>query len=1155
MNEKTGDSFAVVALGGSAGALAAYQAFFRALDEKIGEDGTADIAFLVIPHLSPDHESMMAEILQSATRLPVRSITGETAIRAGHVHVLLPGQTLDVRDGRLLPKDRAAGAAHHPVDDIFTALAQDVGARTIAAVLSGTGANGSAGLAAVREHNGLVLAQTPESAEFPEMPQNAIQTGLVDAIRAPAEMAGLIVRYAANGHGGRDDIALRDHDAAGDNSDDLSSDGQRRLGAVINAIRSETGLDFTPYKNGTLQRRIERRLQLSGGAFEDYVARLDGDPEEVRALANDLLISVTGFFRDPPAWDMLLERAIRPIVQSEQGDVVRAWVAGCASGEEAYTLAILLREEMEAQRRHGRVEVFATDISEAAVARARQGVYPAAAVQALSEKRQHRYFQREGDTVRVRPELRESVVFAAQNLLQDPPFARMDLVVCRNVLIYLRPEFQRRLIRLFHFSLRPGGYLFLGNVESISGETGLFEAIDTDSRLYARTEPAHASAVPFPVAGDQGGGSSATPAARTRPGAAPRATELTLKALADRHAPPSVLIDQDYEVLYFHGGVERYLKPQAGEPSRNLLLLLRDGMSTRLRSAVEQARASGAVHVEPAQASTPAGTMPIHIEVAPLTARGAENRWLVSFVERPEARAATGAETARSDTRERELEEEIRLLQRELDACSAEAGRAQEDLKSYNEEIMSMNEELRATNEELETSKEELQSLNEELNAVNNQLRSKVEALRERTSDLDNLLNSTDVQTLFLDTGLAVRWFSPGMEALFVVRSSDQGRVITELVQHFDDPGFEADCRAVLRDLTRREREIPGPDGRWYQRRISPYRTGDDRIDGVVASFSDITEVQAARQYAESIVETMPGPLLVLDSDLRVQSANAAFYETFQVAPEQTAGRLIYDLGNGQWNIPELRQLLSETLSRESRFENHLVEHRFESIGQRIMLLNGRRLDSVDLILLGVVDVTEQQRAETHQRLLMEELDHRLRNWMGVVQGLALQTKARSDTLQDFWEEFEGRLAALARGHELLLDRSTTPAGMMDVVRQAAAETDAARLHPKGPNVDIAPKKAVSLMMVLHEFIASAARDGALHEDGHGHVELHWILEDDDVIRVTWQEVGGPTSALERSRAFDDGLIAQLVEYDLGGSLHVGRGSDGLLCEFTLQRA
>ena len=992
----------IVALGGSAGGLDAFSAFFEALKEHPGPTG---IAFVVLAHLPASGDSHLAELLARASGLDAVEVPDAVALEPDHIFVLPPGRRLRVEGARLIAEPRGEEAVPHPIDHLFASLGPAHGERAAAVVVSGTGADGSAGLKAVREHGGLVLAQSPESAAFAEMPASAIATGLVDAVSAPAAMASLVL-----------DWAHRRHPVENATSEDAFK-------AILATLRTRAGLDLRPYKPGTLKRRIERRIHLArlpdARAYADF---LKERPEERAALVDDLLITVTGFFRDLDAWEVLRTEAIAPLLErAREPDVpIRAWLAGCASGEEAYSLAILLMEEARARGLGPRAfEIFATDTSDKALERARWGRYPAADVADLPAAWREAYFEREDDHVRIRPPLRERIVFARHDLIADPPFSRVDLLVCRNVQIYLRPETQQKLAHVFHFALRDGGYLFLGNAESVAAEE-LFAPVSKAARLFRRTGAARADRLEFSLPRDQAGGGPRSAAEPPTPEPERPAAERARQALAARFAPPAVLVDDQLNVLWYHGATERFLGPQAGEPTHNFAQLAREGLGVRVRRLVEDAvREKTARSARVRLAGEGAGEgegegegeVVVELEATPVDPGGDGALLLVSFLaEQPAPPPATDRATR---TREQELEAEIRFLREENVAGVERADRARAELKSYNEEIISMNEELRATNEELETSKEELQSLNEELKTVNRQLRAKVDELLERTADLDNLLRSSDVATLFLDGELKIRWFSPAIEGLFNLRRADIGRPIGHFAPRYEDPAFADDCRRVLETVEPAAREIAA-GGRWFVRRIQPYRTAEDRIEGVVVSFADVTALQDARLYAERIVETVPLPLLVLDTGLRVVSASPAFYTTFDVPSEETEGRLVYDLGNGQWNIPELRRLLDEVLPDDEAFAGYEVTHDFASIGRKVMRLNGRRLDHVQLILLAIEDVTAER--ELLDRL--RESEERFRVLVDTSAHALWETDAAGRVVTDSpsWRAFTGQSFEQWRG-------------------------------------------------------------------------------------------------------------------------------------------
>lgn len=1147
MSEPRTDRFPVVGLGGSAGALPAFFDFFDGLS-RLGE--RPGIAVVVVLHLAPNDESQLAKLLEGHARLPVRRVDEAVEIERDVVYVIPPNRTLYAEDAALALRERTNGE-DHPVDDLFAALAGVFGERAVAIVCSGTGSNGSAGIAKIREAGGCVLAQAPETAEFDDMPRRAISTGNVDVVLPPQEMAATLARTA------RQLLRSAADQSRGDDDDEAPVERPVRpaglhasdpMARILATLRARTGMDFREYRRGTLQRRIERRIHLLNlNGLDAYADHLREHEDEAEVLVRDLLIAVTSFFRDEDAWRTLSERAITPLVRGRSGDdVLRAWVAGCATGEEAWSAAISLFEARRANEGAFPIEIFATDASKAVLSRAREGVYPASAVQHLLPERRDQWFDLRAEDVSVKAELREALIFAPQNLVQDPPFSRTDLLICRNVLIYLQPETQRKVIRLFHFSLKEGGFLFLGNVEGVGDADDLFECVDKPARLFRRIGPTRHDLVDFPGMRSTRSGASA-PVAQPPPPrrSLQRTTERALHALLDRHAPPAVLVDPGLEVLYYQGATDRFLKPHAGAPTHNLLALARGGLAPHLRRVVKAATRSGQVEIANVRISLPEGTVPLRIEAAPVP-DDTDEAVLVSFHEEAPARPLEAAGPEDASAREHVLEDEVRTLREELRETGRSASRSEEEFKAYNEEITSMNEELRAANEELETSKEEMQAVNEELSTVNNQLRLKVNELGERTADLDNLLRSTEIATIFLGPKLEIRWFSPRAADFFRIRDSDAQRPISNFVRRFHEPHLEEACRRVLRELRAEEAQVEAEDGRIYMRRITPYRM-EDRIAGLVITFSDVTEIHNARRFAERIVETVPTPFIVLDPKLRVISTNPAFHSTFKVPVEESEGRLIYDLGNRQWDIPELRRLLEEVLPDNDHFDGFEVEHVFEGIGRKVMLLNARRLDHVQLILLAVEDVTARKASEEHNAMLMAELAHRVKNALTVVQSLASQTLRRSSNLEEFGEAFRGRLGAYARSHSQLLTHDWRPGDVGDVVNDAldGHTVDPSRVNAGGQPAIVSPKQALALGLIVHELETNAAKYGALSNDT-GRVEVRWFVDEDRGLRFSWCEIGGPPVTPPQQEGFGSTLIRQLAEYELGGSAEMTYPPEGL---------
>jgi two-component system, chemotaxis family, CheB/CheR fusion protein len=848
--------FPVVGIGASAGGVEAAGNFFEAMKPDSG------MAFVLIQHLPPDHQSMMVDILGRRTTMPVSQVEEGMPVQPDHVYVIRPGHVVTIRDGHLHlgPKLGSRRAANRPIDDFFRSLAEEQRERAICVVLSGLGSNGTAGAQAIKAVGGLCVAQDPESAPFPSMPRHLIDAGYADYIARPADLPGILVTYASSyyAQGGREadaeEALRREH---------------HHLREILAILRTRTRHDFSGYKKPTLFRRIQRRMGMARAEpMGEYARLLRQTPAEASALADDLLIHVTGFFRDADAWESLRQHALAPLVAArEPGGTIRAWVTACSSGEEAYTLAMLLTEEIAQSGKPLDIKIFATDLADRALEHARLGIYAGGIESEISPERLERFFLREDEIYRIRPELRDRVVFASQNVLQDPPFSRLDVVSCRNLLIYLEPDVQQRVLGLLHFGLREGGALFLGSAETISGAEDLFEALDKKGRIYRRVGPTRHGSVEFPlphavarapVPGRQGNShdrSAIAPFQTLLTESGPRASvELaTLRALMEHHTPAAVTVDRDYRILYYHGDTRPYLQQLSGEPTRDLLHLAQDGVRGAVRMAMQRAMAENTrvtVH-EGWVDVAPGHRLRVAVTATPLVDDLSPARWVVvSFAERGELVPADPS-PAKADDAHGSV---TRLLRAELRRTIEELQTSNEELKASNEEVMSVNEELQSANEELETSKEEMQSLNEELTTVNSQLRAKIEEEQAASSDLASLLASTDIAVLFLDTAFSIRRYTPAARDLVDLIASDLGRPLADLARKFDDPHLDDDCRVVLERLMPIEREVSSSSGRRYLRRVTVYRTTDNRIDGVVITFVDISarlEAEAALRESE----------------------------------------------------------------------------------------------------------------------------------------------------------------------------------------------------------------------------------------------------------------------------------------------------------------
>ncbi|HEX7241094.1 MAG TPA: chemotaxis protein CheB, partial [Longimicrobiaceae bacterium] len=830
----------IVGIGASAGGLRALQLFFESVPADSG------MAYVVIMHLDPERESRIAAILQDRTPVPVTQVTRTTTVEADRVYVIPPGYDLEMVDTAIRVLARSDHPQHSPVDLFFRTLAEARGADAVAVVLSGTGSDGAAGIRHVREHGGITVAQAPDEADYDGMPSAAIATGQVDLVLPSARIPAELLRLR------RTPSPLT--------ADTPPADTEAQLARVFAALRGKTGHDFHLYKRPTVLRRLERRLRFNdAGSVEEYLPLLQGgDDAEARALVRDLLISVSGFFRDPEAFRALGEAVPALFEGKEPDDAVRVWIAGCATGEEAYSIAILLAEHAATLERPPRVQMFATDIDEKGYAWGRDALYPASAVADVAPGRLSRFFVQEAGGYRVVKPLREMVLFAVHNVLRDPPFARLDMVSCRNLLIYLQPEAQEQVLGAFHYALRPGGLLFLGASES-AGESGLFVPAAGPQRIYHRDAsprralPRISAADPAPrPAGPPAGAADGRRAQGFSYGA------LHLRML-EAYAPPSLVVDEGLEVVHLSGGAGRYLHLGEGEPSRNLIDLSRGDLRVELRTALYQALEKGLPTTRRVRADGNGGGE-VTLRVTPIAGDEGGGRfalvvfeelaWTEAGPEAPDA-AVRGREVAR-------LEEELRRAREQLEYTSVARDRTVEELRAANDEMHSVNEEQRAASEELETSREEIQSINEELTTINQEHQNTIEELKRTNADLRNLIESTEIGTIFLDREMRVRRFTPAVEALFNFVETDRGRPLAHITHRLRYGALEDDARSVLGSLERIEREVSSETGEWYVVRISPYRAPDDSVDGAVLTFFDITaqkHVEEALREAKAVAE------------------------------------------------------------------------------------------------------------------------------------------------------------------------------------------------------------------------------------------------------------------------------------------------------------
>ncbi|HEX3527523.1 MAG TPA: chemotaxis protein CheB [Thermoanaerobaculia bacterium] len=1035
-------AFPIVGIGASAGGLEAFSELLRALPTDTG------MAFVLVQHLSPSHPSQLADILSRTTRMPVTEVQDEPRVKPNQVYVIPPNRDMIILEGslRLFPRKDTRGQ-HRPIDSFLRSLADDQGHRAIGAILSGTATDGTFGLQEIKAAGGITFAQDA-TAQNDSMPRSAVAAGCVDFVLPPAEIAHEIER-----------IARHPYVAAPPSRPPDTSPEKPDFTEILHIRRAATGVDFTQYKTSTLRRRISRRIVLSKtDGPQPYARFLRNNLAELEALQQDILINVTSFFRDPETFEALKEKVFPQLFTDRaRNQPLRVWVLGCSTGEEAYSLAMALTEFSETLGSDVPIQVFATDLNTASVEKARVGMYSKEIAHDVSPERLRRFFVRADGQYRVNKLIRGMCIFARHNVLSDPPFSQIDLLSCRNLLIYLGPALQQRVVPLLHYALKPSGYLMLGSSETIGSYRNLFEVEDAKNKIFFKKPGTYRLTFGLSAA-DQ-------PARLQEKLAGPesRGSEMLKEAdriLLARHVPPSVLIGANLDVLQFRGDTGLYLAPPSGKASFNVLKMAREGLPVALRSAINRAKKTQtAVREESLRVRSNGGYREVGLEVVPIQ----EGSFLIVFDEaarEPKAKAKTRETTpppaAEDETLLQQNERlvlELAAVHEYLQSVIDQQEAANEELQSANEEVQSANEELQSINEELETSKEELQSSNEELTTVNDELHSRNGELNVLNNDLTNLLSSVQTAIVMLGPDLRVRRFTPMAEKLFNLIPADIGRPIAQIKLNVQAPDLEPLLLEVLDMATVSEQEVQGHDGRWYSLRFRPYKTVDDKIDGVVIMLVDVEKIKRSREYAENIIATIRESLLVLDENLRVLKASRSFYDTFKATPEETEGRLLYDLGAGQLDIPELRRLLSEVVPHNDSFEEFEVERVFERIGPRSLLLDARRLFQESgqsiLILLTIQDITERKAlqdriqelvaADRLKNELLALLAHELRNPLAplrnAVQLLEMPEIDRS-TLDQARDMMSRQIKNMSRLIEDLLDVSRVTQGKTRLRRE-----------------------------------------------------------------------------------------------------------------------
>jgi two-component system CheB/CheR fusion protein len=999
----------VVGLGGSAGSIPAFREFFRHVPAD------SEMAYVVVVHLSPEHESHLADVLQGSTELPVTQVQEREKVKPNHVYVIPPNKSLAIADGTLVLSEVTGFAERRtPIDVFFRTLADTLDSHAVCVVLSGTGADGSMGLRRIKENNGLAIVQAPGEAQFDDMPRNSIATGLVDFVLPVAEMAGRMIAYR-----NRLRALPRAH------GEPPESDEQALID-IFTYLRVRTGHDFTNYKRPTVLRRIERRLAVTEiESLADYARFIRVHPEEAEALLRELLISVTNFFRDAAVWERVEQTIIPKIFAGKTSeDHVRVWVAGCATGEEAYTVAMLLAEAALSLASPPKIQVFATDLDEHAIAKARNGCYSAAETADVSPERMRRSFVPDREGFRVRRELRELILFAHHNVIKDPPFSHLDFVTCRNLLIYLNRTAQERTMAVLHFALDPGGFLLLGTAESADGVTQLFSTVDKEHHIYeSRAVPrvvAVPSGVPLTVASDLRA-PAPPPDAR---GARPRFGPLELhQRLLEDYAPPSLIVDDEYNIVHASENVVRYMQFASGEPSINLLEVVPPEIRIPLRTALLQAaQKQTTVAVEAPGSQSPALSLIVRPTLrANDPARG---YFLVLFDEQTDAAGAPVRAASLAEPAALHLEDEVVRLRSQMRVTVEQYEVQVEEARAANEELQAINEELRSTAEELETSQEELRSVNEELQTVNQELKIKIDEISHANDDMFNLMSSTEIGTIFVDRSLRVRFFTPRIRDIFNLIAADIGRPLLDITSKLKMDDLASDIQLVLDRLQTVQREVQTEEGHWHLMRLLPYRTADDYIDGAVLTFVDVTErmraaaeLRATEELRRLIIESARDyAIITTDSEGLITSWSPGAESAFGWTAMEILGQPIAvtftpeDRAAGE---PEKERATAREKDAAPDVRWHMCKD-----GERVFIdgmtrvLQGLAGEARGFLKVGQ-DVTERRRTETALR----DSEARLQAMADLVPDLLWSNDANGtpDWFNQRWLEYTGHTFAEAR--------------------------------------------------------------------------------------------------------------------------------------------
>ncbi len=997
----------IVGVGASAGGLEAFTQLLRHLPPDTG------MGFVLVQHLDPNHESVLAHLLTQATSMPVLEAKNNLPVQANHVYVIPPNASLTIVKGvlKLAPRSSSRGL-HLSIDSFFESLSQDQHQRAIGVVLSGTASDGTLGLEAIKAEGGITFAQN-NTAKYDSMPKSAVAAGCVDFVMSPTNIAKELARIARHPYVA--DSILSDIPKPDPKSPDKTRQPQEQIPSIKGSadsnptdtqkilllLRNHCGVDFTLYRLNTINRRIARRMVLNRhNNLEKYIAFLKGNTKELDSLFSDILINVTSFFRNPDTFKALKLKVFPELLKNPRtrDEPIRVWTPACSTGQEPFSIAMAYAEFTQNIARAPRLQIFATDLNDAVLERARRALYAKTLVQDLSADRLDHFFIQEDGGYRISKTLREQVVFARQNVLCDPPFSRMDLISCRNLLIYLEPPLQNKLIPAFHYALKPGGFLVLGASEAIGQFSDLFASADKKQKIFRKTSaPALASRTapapkpapfPWPASRHVIAAKKGRPLSQAPLGGLDAQREAD-RVMANRFAPPAVLVNADFHILQFRGSTGDYLNPPTGKATFDLLKMAHDGLMAPLRATINKAkRTSRPVRKDAIRVYHKNHERKVTIQVIPL--RNLKDRcYLVVFETEPSKRAAAYDAPAPGPITNKEAARQITQLQRELSetreylqSIQEENDLANEELQAFGEEVQSANEELQSINEEMETSKEELESSNEELTTVNEEMAHRSAELGRLNTDLNNLQVSMDTAIILFSLDLTIRRFTPVAQKIFNLLATDIGRPLGGIRHSLNLTDLERLLTQTIDTVRLQQRDVQDKNGHWFSLRAHPYMTLDNKIDGVVLMLVDIDvlkrhdqEITALNDYAQAILRAARDPFVVLRTDHRINTANPAFYKRFGLTPAQTQGQSLFEISQGAWDIPQLRKLLADAANSSTPFDDFEVTHDFPGQGRLTMLLNACPLDNNEAtpgrILLAMKDITQRVALEAERQSLL----------------------------------------------------------------------------------------------------------------------------------------------------------------------------------------